>query len=255
MWQVPHTAYPRLVTAPRARLVLVHGTRVSGVQWAAHRSWLEPEFEVVTPDLPRHGSRASVPFTMPAAVAAVAEAVESTAPGLPVVLAGHSLGGYVAMTYASAHSERLAGLVLIGSTSVPSGPGAAVYRTLGWATDAAGPDRMARFNDRILSRIAPPEVFNPIAAEGYYFEGIRDMWAEVMAGGRPELLDTVACPVLILRGSLDQVAVNTRQYAAHARDVRGRTIRGASHLLPLTRPWHTSAILAGFAREVTARPE
>ena len=119
MWQVPHTAYPRIVTAPRARLVLVHGTRVSGVQWAAHRSWLEPEFEVVTPDLPRHGSRASVPFTMPAAVAAVAEAVESTTPGLPVVLAGHSLGGYVAMTYASAHSERLLSLIHISEPTRP----------------------------------------------------------------------------------------------------------------------------------------
>lgn len=240
------------MTDPRARVVLVHGTRVSGIQWAAHRSWLEPEFEVITPDLPRHGSRAEVPFTMASAVEVVADTVASTPDGIPVVLAGHSLGGYVSMTYASQHSDRLAGLVLIGSTAVPSGPGAAIYRALGWATDTAGPARMARFNDRILTRIAPPEVADPILAEGYFFTDIPTMWSEVMSGGRPELLDTVTCPVLILRGSLDQVAINTRRYAAHARDCRVRTIRGASHLLPLTRPWHTSAIIAGFVREVTA---
>ena len=238
---------------PRARLVLVHGTRVSGIQWAAHRRWLEPEFEVITPDLPRHGRSVDIPFTMATAVETVAQAVESAPDGIPVVLAGHSLGGYVAMTYASQHSERLAGLVLIGSTAVPKGPGAAVYRALGWATEAAGPERMTRFNDRILSRISPPEVAGAIRSEGYYFTDIPTMWAEVMSGGRPELLDSVTCPVLIVRGSLDQVAVNTRQYAAHARDCRVRTIRGASHLLPLTRPWHTSAIIADFARLCSAR--
>lgn len=237
--------------APRARLVLVHGTRVSGVQWAAHRRWLEPEFEVVTPDLPRHGQSVDIPFTMGAAVEIVARAVESAPDGIPVVLAGHSLGGYVAMTYASQHSDRLAGLVLMGSTAVPSGPGAAVYRALGWATETAGPERMTRFNDRILSRISPPEVAGPILREGYYFTDIPTMWAEVMAGGRPDLLDTVTCPVLIVHGTLDQVAVNTRQYAAHAPDCRVRTIRRGSHLMPLTHPWKTSAIIAEFAREVT----
>ncbi len=237
---------------PRARLVLVHGTRVSGIQWAAHRRWLEPEFEVVTPDLPRHGRSVDIPFTMATAVETVAQAVESAPDGIPVVLAGHSLGGYVAMTYASQHSERLAGLVLIGSTAVPKGPGAAVYRALGWATEAAGPERMTRLNDRILSRISPPEVAGPIRSEGYYFADIPAMWAEVMAGGRPELLDTVTCPVLIVHGTLDQVAINSRQYAAHAPDGRVRTIRRGSHLMPLTHPWKTSAIIAEFAREVAS---
>ena len=82
----------------RTRIVLVKGYGVRGVKWAAHRRWLEPEFDVVTPDLPGHGSRAAELFTMDSAVAAVAEAVDSASPGQPVVLAGHSLGGYVAMT-------------------------------------------------------------------------------------------------------------------------------------------------------------
>ncbi len=48
----------------RTRLILVHGSRVSGVQWAAHRRWLEPEFEVLTPDLPGHGGRLENPQRM-----------------------------------------------------------------------------------------------------------------------------------------------------------------------------------------------
>ena len=30
------------------------------MQWSAHRRWLEPEFDVITPDLPSHGTRAVI---------------------------------------------------------------------------------------------------------------------------------------------------------------------------------------------------
>ena len=209
----------------RTRLVLVHGTRVSHVQWSAHRRWLEPRFEVVLPDLPGHGVRAAEPFTMDAAVAVVAAAVEGGAAGQPVVLVGHSLGGYVAMTYAAAHSDRLAGLVLIGSTAVPRGAGAAAYRFLGWATERAGDQRVTQFNNWLLSRMAPAEVFAAIQQDGYWFQGVRAAWAAVLAGGRPELLRGVGCPVLIVRGQFDQMGIHAYRYAAQARDARVVTVR------------------------------
>ncbi|MFZ1288122.1 MAG: alpha/beta hydrolase [Candidatus Phosphoribacter sp.] len=250
----------------RTRLVLVHGSRVSGVQWAAHRRWLEPEFEVLTPDLPGHGN--DEPFTMAGALEAVAAAVESVGPavdgsgaeepadgdstaiGEPVVLVGHSLGGYVAMEYAAAYPNRLAGLVTIGAAAQPRGPGAAAYRALAVITDRAGRERMTRFNDRALARMAAPEVFAAIHADGYWFDGVRPSWEAVMAGGRPELLRGVSCPVLIVRGQFDQLGLDARRYAAAAPNARIVTVRGASHLLPLTRPWQTSAIIAAFARAV-----
>jgi pimeloyl-ACP methyl ester carboxylesterase len=232
-------------------LVLVHGSRVSGVQWDVHRRWLEPGLRVLTPDLPAHGSQADEPFTMDGAVAAVAAAVDSAPAGSPVVLAGHSLGGYVAMEYAARHPRRLAGLVLIGATAIPAGPGAAAYRLLGRVTDRAGRERVGRINDRMLTRMVRPEVFAAIAADGYWFDGVSDSWAAVMAGGRPELLADVGCPVLIVRGQYDQLGVHAHRYAAAAHNARVRTVRGASHLLPLTRPEQTCGIIATFVREVT----
>lgn len=234
----------------RTRLVLVHGSRISGVQWAAHRRWLEPEFEVLTPDLPGHGSRAEVGFTMSSASDAVGEAVDSAPAGQPVVLVGHSLGGFVAMAYAARCSDRLAGLVTIGAAAIPRGPGAAAYRLLGLVTDRASRERISRINDRLLSRMAPPEVFDPIRHEGYWFDGVRPSWDAVIGSASPELLAPVSCPVLIVRGQFDQLGIHASQYAAAARQARVHTVAGASHLLPLTRPWQTSAIVAAFARSV-----
>ncbi|MGB8380180.1 MAG: alpha/beta hydrolase, partial [Dermatophilaceae bacterium] len=103
-----------------------------------------------------------------------------------------------------------------------------------------------------LSRMAPAEVFAAISQDGYWFEGVRAAWAAVLADGRPELLGEVRCPVLIVRGQFDQIGIHAYRYAAQARDARVVTVRRASHLLPLTRPWQTSAIIAGFAGRVGA---
>ena len=106
----------------RTRLVLVHGTRVSRTQWdlPAYRD-LSADFDVLCPDLPGHGRRAGERFTTDAAVAAIAATAEAgdRDRAAPVVLVGHSLGGYMAMAYAARHPHRLAGLVLIGASAVP----------------------------------------------------------------------------------------------------------------------------------------
>lgn len=167
-----------------------------------------------------------------------------------MVLVGHSLGGYVAMEYAAAYPDRLAGLVTIGAAAIPRGAGAAAYRLLGWVTERAGRDRITRINDRMLTRMAAPEVFAAIHADGYWFDGVRPSWAAVMSGGEPALLTRVRCPVLVVRGQFDQLGADGPRYAAAAARGRLLTVRGASHLLPLTRPWQTCAIVADFARSV-----
>ncbi len=82
------------------RLVLIHGTRMSHGQWADYPALL-PEMELVTPDLPGHGSRRDATFTTDAALASIDEGVRGGSPGQRVVLVGHSLGGYLAMLYAA----------------------------------------------------------------------------------------------------------------------------------------------------------
>lgn len=232
------------------RLVLVHGTRVSHTQWdlPAYRETLGG-LDVAAPDLPGHGRRAGERFTTAAAVAAIEEAVESGDRALPVVLAGHSLGGYMAMAYAARHPERLAGLVLVGASAVPQGAGAAAYRGFATLVARVGPERMARLSDRVLRRMAGPEPSDTVLAGGASYEATADAWSAVMRDCRPEQLREVTAPVLLVNGQFDQLGVHARRFAAHCRDARVVVVPRASHLLPITHPEVVAVLLRDFALE------
>ena len=238
------------------RLVLVHGSRLSPTQWWPQTSRIRADprcdgwLEVQAPDLPGHGARAGEPFTLDRAVAAVAAAVEGSPPAGPVVLAGHSLGGYVAMAYAAAYPRRLDGLVLLGCGAVPRGPGAAAYRGVAALTERLGATRMTRVNDRVLHRLYPPDLVGEVVAGGYWFGPTRAAWHEVMSRCGPHQLRAVTCPVLVAGGVYDQLMVDARRYARAA--PRGQVVRipGAGHLVGFDRPQELTDLLTGFARTV-----
>ena len=233
------------------RLVLVHGTRVSSAQWRlpAYREVLA-DLDVVTPDLPGHGARVGERFTTAAAVEVIAAAVEGAGPDVPVVLAGHSLGGYMAMAYAARHPERLAGLVLIGASAVPRGPGAAAYRAFASLIPCVGPERMARLSNRVLTRLTDAETARAVLDGGDSYEATADAWAAVMADGDPGLLREVTCPVLLVNGQWDQLRVHAREFVAQCRDARVVVVPRATHLLPLSHPRVVAMMLRDFALEV-----
>ena len=203
-------------------LVLLHGTRLTGAQWTGYAERLADVAEVRTPDLPGHGRRAHQAFTLAAAVQTV-ESVVAAAGERPVLLAGHSLGGFVAMSYAEQHPTRLGGLALMGSATEPGGPGAGVYRLLARLWALAGPARMQRLDARVLGRLLDTRIWAAIQAEGEYFGAVDAAWSEVMRHCGSHQLRHVACPVLVLGGRWDQLHLQARRFARAARHRRHRT--------------------------------
>jgi pimeloyl-ACP methyl ester carboxylesterase len=235
---------------PRPQLVLVHGSRLSSAQWLPQLPLLEPHVGVRLVDLPGHGSRAGEAFTLDRCVEVVGEAVGQAAARGPVVLVGHSLGGYVAMDYAARHGETLAGLVLAGASARPQGAGARAYRVVGWLTDRIGAERMTRVNDGVLHRLYPPERIDPVIAGGYWFAPTTTAWREVMEECRPVSLARLACPVLVLNGRWDQFRLGVPGFRHDVPAARVETIRGAGHLANLDQPEAFADALLRFAREV-----
>lgn len=212
------------------RLVLVHGTRMDHAEWAAYPELL-PEAEIVAIDLPGHGGRVHEEFTADAAVATIREAVDGRAAGQRVVLAGHSLGGYLAMLYAVRHPGTLDALVLIGASAEPVGPFAAVYRAFAEVLPHVGPERMARAANAVMRRLGTEEDALP-GAESY--AALPAAWQTVFDECRADLLGQVDCPIFLVNGQFDQMRVHVKRFAAAAADARVVTVPRATHLLPLT---------------------
>lgn len=228
----------------------MHGSRLASSQWAPQVALLQGLVDLTLVDLPGHGVRAGEAFTLERCVEVIDDAVRGVPAGTPVVLVGHSLGGYAAMAYAAAHPDTLDGLVLAGASATPTGPGAALYRGVAALTGRLGPERMTRLNDRVLRRLYPPERIEPVIAGGYYFAPTAAAWREVMTHCRPSMLEGVHCPVLLLNGQYDQLRVGVRAYLRACPTSREEVIPRASHLSNLDQPEAFAEALLRFTREV-----
>lgn len=96
-------------------VVFVHSLAGNSSHWAAQLDHLRRSRRAITLDLRGHG-RSEPPRDGDYSLAGMAGDIAAVADTLGLdrfVLAGHSMGGGVALTYAGAHPERVAGLILV----------------------------------------------------------------------------------------------------------------------------------------------
>ncbi|WP_312912249.1 alpha/beta fold hydrolase [Natronosalvus caseinilyticus] len=95
-------------------IVLLHGPGESALWWMRTIPDLVTTHRVIVPDLPGHGASSVTNNALDAdAVKAwLGELIERTCP-TPPTLVGHLLGGAIAARFASDHSDRLRGLILV----------------------------------------------------------------------------------------------------------------------------------------------
>lgn len=233
------------------RLVLVHGTRMNRAQWEPYRALL-PGVEVITVDLPGHGERVGEEFTGDGALAVIGAAVREAGPA--PVLAGHSLGGYLAAAWAAEHPSDLGALVLVGATADPSGPLSGVYRGFARLLPHLDAERTASRMNAVFRSLGATGEHADALPDGAAYAALPAAWDYVMARCGPELLDDVRCPVVLVNGQLDQMRLHVRRYAEHARDPHVLTVPGATHLMPATHPDQVAAALREGLRLATAQP-
>lgn len=231
----------------RPRLVLVHGTRFDEAQWEGYAD-LIPRAEVVTVALPGHGVRAGESFTMDAACHILGEAV-AAANGRPVAVAGHSLGGYVAATYAQRHPRALAALGLLGAMGDPQAHPVLLRLYTGFPAlvDRVGADRMADVANHLMARIGVEAQDLP---DSIGYAVVADAWEAVVQECGPHQLDGLDIPVWLITGSIDQLGIDLRAYQRAAKHFRSVVLRRATHIFPLTHRTATAAMLDRMVREI-----
>lgn len=104
-------------------LVLIHGYPLDHTTWNEIASLLENDFDLTIPDLRGMGQSDAVDKIY--IIADLASDVAELLDHLKVqkaFIAGHSMGGYVALAFARAHPNRVRGLGMISSQVLADSP-------------------------------------------------------------------------------------------------------------------------------------
>jgi 3-oxoadipate enol-lactonase len=241
-------------------LLLIHGFPLDSRLWDAQVAGLASLVRVVAPDL-RGSGRSEVPpglYDMDQYaddLAALLDALDIR----KAVVAGLSMGGYIAFALWRRHPERVQALVLADTRAEPDSPqaranrdAAAVrVREIGSAAYAEemlprllAPSSVAnpRLRDRALRMMAAQPVQGIVAALG----GLRDR-----ADSR-DLLPGVTVPTLVIVGCEDSLTppADARTMAGAIPNARLVEVPRAGHLSPLENPRAVNAALRQFLREV-----
>jgi pimeloyl-ACP methyl ester carboxylesterase len=234
-------------------IVFVHGSVVTRKMWLPQLRGLADAYRVIAADLPGHGALADQPFTFDAAVRSVTDVIDRHARGRALV-AGLSLGGYLAIELASRHPARVAGLALSGCTVNFTGllglylqaVSAAMRR--GWLTQSVAT------SERKTRRLFPPALSDVAAAQlaaGVYPAPLGPAFAELAGRDFKTLLRSYPGPCLILNGERDRASRRgEKAFAAVLQRGRVEVLAGAGHACSLDQHDAYNQVLRSFAATI-----
>ena len=227
-----------------AQIVLVHGIRTSASMWRAQVDFLRGRGMAVNAvDLPGHGSRMGEAFTLPAAFAAIDDAVQDAAARGPVVLAGHSMGGLLCIEYVGAENPPpVSAFIAASCTSLPRGAGLHTYRGLVRGFDAL-PDRGMWLTDRLLDRILPTETRADFGAGGYALDAQHVALRSLSDLDLLVALSLITVPTWFLNGQFDQLRLQERLFLRATPHAELIVVPRTTHHVTVMRPEVTNALL------------
>lgn len=224
-------------------VVLIHGAGGSRLDWPAALRQL-PNARVVAYDLAGHGrSAAPVRATVAEHAADLIALLDALA--LPAaILAGHSLGGAVALQAALTAPDRAAGLVLIST--------AARLRVSPAILEAANdPPALARLLCGLFWGPETPDVIRDLGERKVAEVPAAVLRADFSAAAGHDVRESLAsitAPALVLCGEADQMtppalSEKLRDALPHAEAV---LFPGAGHRLPDERPQAVADAISGW---------
>ncbi len=241
-------------TVSRPSVLLVHGEGGDTLSWPSELRRL-PGYRTFTLDLPGHGKSEGRGLQSVADyTASVLDFLNAAGLSRPVV-AGHGLGGAIALSMADRHPERVAGIALIG-------------------TGVRLPIASA-----LLENAANPATF-PLAVQAIHSAAfgqqaerhIKETTLKRLSSLRPTLLygDLLACdafdltdrlgelrlPALVVCGTEDRFTPlsysEALASAIHAAALQ--TVDGAGHMVMLEQPRRLAGLLSLFLETIPYRP-
>lgn len=196
-------------------IVFVHGFPLSKAMWIPQLEGLKDLYHVITPDQRGHGESQPVagPYTMQMLAQDIDSLLDTLEIDQPVVMCGHSMGGYVVFEFFRRYAHRTTGLILDATRAGSDTPEAKDNR-----------ENTARnvLQDGVMPVVEGmlPKMFSPLNYEAKP-ELVKEV-KHIMAGTSPEgtagallamrdradsiqTLTEIRVPVLIIHGQEDQI--------------------------------------------------
>jgi 3-oxoadipate enol-lactonase len=237
-------------------LLLVHAFPVDAEMWEPQISALRGEVDVLAPSLPGFGGTPPTGDVMTMDAGADALASELDRAGVDrAVVAGVSMGGYVAFSLWRRHRDRIAGLALADTRAEPDDDaGRDRRRAVAEVARTRGSEAIAEEAPPLLTEDADPELWERVRAM------IRRQPGEALAAAalgmaeRPDsrpILGEIDVPTTVIVGSADTLTPPPMSEAM-ASAISGADLvmlEGAGHLSNLQEPeGFTDAIRALIRR-------
>lgn len=227
-------------------IVFVHGALMGRSVWQPQIDALAGRYRCVNVDLPGHGTQRDVDFELDAAAAGVVRAIDEAAGGR-AVLVGLSLGGYVAMTIAARHPERVRGLVIAGATREPTGVSRLAFQLYAAALRVAPEGLIRTLAFAYFRRRYGTILATAITAGGHFARGGARAVRRIAGERFRDRLAAYGGPVLVINGTLDLVfRIGAGRFIAGVPGVKNRLIPGAGHLSNVDAPEVFSSLLVEF---------
>ena len=234
-------------------IVLTHGSVVTRKMWLPQLRGLSDTFHVIAPDLPGHGALAEMPFTFSTAAQTLVDVIRQEANGRALV-AGLSLGGYVAMELARRSPDLVSGLVLSGCSLNFDGFLGSYLKFASWLMGRGWIKLGKEKSEARVRRMFPPALAD-VAEEqiraGVYPDALGPSYAEMANKDFSAALAEYSGPSLILNGERDaSTRKGEAKFLAAARNGRVQIIADAGHPCNLDQPEKYNQTVREFARSI-----
>jgi pimeloyl-ACP methyl ester carboxylesterase len=229
-------------------LVLLHAFPLNSAMWLAQREGLADVCRVITPDFRGFGG-SPLGIDEPTVdvfaddIARMLDARDLDR----VVLAGLSMGGYVAMAFVRRHADRLAGLVL-ADTKASADADPARQNRLRIADElSANPDSSVLLEEVLPNLLGPttmekrPLIYGRVKALVQQTPAVAAAWAQRAMAARPDslgVLESVRVPSLVIVGEEDALSTadDAKAMVAAMSSAELVTISGSGHLTAVEMP-------------------